>query len=175
VGDPPSPTATAVGTADDIRVVGSDEQGEVAVDVARWVALARQVLAAEGACGELTLTFVDGDEIGALNAERVGHEGPTDVLSFPLDDDPGSVPPGVPVLLGDVVIHPAAAVAQAPSHAGTIDDELALLVVHGVLHVLGHDHAEPGDAAAMRARELALLEAHHWHAPAPAGFRQEQP
>ena len=59
-------------------------------------------------------------------------------------------------------------------HAGTLDDELALLVVHGVLHVLGHDHAEPDEATAMRSRELELLERHHWDGPAPAGFRQEQ-
>ena len=58
-------------------------------------------------------------------------------------------------------------------HAGTLDDELALLVVHGILHVLGHDHHEPDETAVMRARELALLEAHHWVGPAPTGFRQE--
>ena len=97
----------------------------------------------------------------------------TDVLSFPLDDDEPQ--PGVPVLLGDVVVCPAVAADQASSHAGTLDDELALLVVHGVLHVLGHDHAEPAETATMRARELALLEAHHWHGPAPGGFRQEHP
>ena len=82
---------------------------------------------------------------------------------------------GVPVLLGDVVICPAVAVeARRPTHAGTVDDELALLVVHGVLHVLGHDHAEPGESdASCAARELELLEQYHWHGPAPAGFRQE--
>ena len=80
----------------------------------------------------------------------------------------------IPLLLGDVVVCPAVAARNAPDHAGTVDDELALLVVHGVLHVLGHDHAEPDEAALMRARELALLEAHHWGGPAPAAFRQEQ-
>ena len=53
----------------------------------------------------------------------------------------------MPVLLGDVVVCPAVAADQAPTHAGTVDDELALLVVHGVLHVLGHDHAEPAETA----------------------------
>jgi probable rRNA maturation factor len=76
-------------------------------------------------------------------------------------------------LLGDVVVCPAVALRQAPTHAGTLDDELALLIVHGVLHVLGRDHAEPDEAAEMRARELALLQTHHWSGPAPAGFRQE--
>ncbi|MEZ5251162.1 MAG: rRNA maturation RNase YbeY [Ilumatobacteraceae bacterium] len=68
-----------------------------------------------------------------------------------------------PLLLGDVVIRPSVAAEQAPAHAGTLDDELALLLVHGILHVLGRDHAEADEAAEMRARELALLEAHHWH------------
>ena len=78
----------------------------------------------------------------------------------------------MPVLLGDVVVCPAVAADQAADHAGTLDDELALLVVHGVLHVLGHDHAEPGEATIMRRRELELLERLHWAGPAPAGFRQ---
>ena len=52
---------------------------------------------------------------------------------------------------------------------------MALLVVHGVLHVLGHDHADPDEMARMRARELELLESLHWDGPAPAGFRQDQP
>jgi probable rRNA maturation factor len=99
----------------------------------------------------------------------MGKAGPTDVLSFPMDDEPMT---GVPTLLGDVVISPAVAAEQFADHAGTFDDELALLVVHGILHVLGHDHAEPEETAAMRSRELDLLERFHWHGPAPAAFRQ---
>ena len=60
-----------------------------------------------------------------------------------------------PSLLGDVVVCPAVASDAAPTHAGTLDDELALLVVHGILHVLGHDHAEPDETRLMRERELA--------------------
>jgi probable rRNA maturation factor len=113
------------------------------------------------------------------------------VLAFPLDahdvtelvipagatrgPDRAPIDPGdMPLLLGDVVICPAVAAAQAPEHAGTLDDELALLLVHGILHVLGHDHAEPAEALAMRARELEILERHHWQGPAPVAFRQEQ-
>jgi probable rRNA maturation factor len=156
-----------------------DEQSDVPLDADRWAALASAVLQAEGCAGELTLTFVDRDEIRALAAEHLGEDHETDVLSFPLDADPhagGDVDAavGVPVLLGDVVVCPAVAAAQAPTHAGTLDDELALLVVHGILHVLGHDHAEPDETARMRARERELLERLHWHGPAPAGFRQEQ-
>jgi probable rRNA maturation factor len=71
------------------------------------------------------------------------------------------------------VICPSVAADAAADHAGTVDDELALLTVHGVLHILGHDHAEPDDRAVMRAAELANLRAHHWNGPEPAGFRQE--
>lgn len=166
--DPSSPTGV---TAASVDVVVSDEQSEVPVDAARWASLAAAVLQEEGCRGELTLTFVDRDEIAALNLEHMGKDGPTDVLSFPLDpwgDDVG------PTLVGDVVICPAIAAEAAPDHAGTLDDELALLTVHGVLHVLGHDHAEPEETARMRARELEVLVAYHWGGPPPAGFTQEQ-
>ncbi|HSM66242.1 MAG TPA: rRNA maturation RNase YbeY [Ilumatobacteraceae bacterium] len=157
-----------------MNVVVADERAPnepPAIDSDRWADLARAVLDAEGAEGELTLTFVDVAEMTALNGEHMGKAGPTDVLSFPLDDEPM---PGVPTLLGDVVICPAVAADQFADHAGTFDDELALLVVHGILHVLGHDHDEPDETAVMRRRERELLEAHHWGRPAPDGFRQEQ-
>jgi probable rRNA maturation factor len=158
----------------DVTVVVADERSpgdspEVAVDLDRWRRLAEAALETEGAAGELTLTFVDAAEIAALNEQYMDKAGPTDVLSFPMDDEPA---PGVPVLLGDVVISPAVAAGQFADHAGTLDDEIALLVVHGILHVLGHDHADVADAATMRGRELVLLEAHHWGASAPSGFRQ---
>lgn len=171
--EPPSPT---VGAGQTVTVVGADEQAAVDVDVDRWSRLATRVLEAEGRRGELTLTFVERDEMAALNAEHMGKTGPTDVLSFPLDDDDdsfGDAGVGIPVLLGDVVVCPAVAAEQAPEHAGTLDDELALLVVHGVLHVLGHDHAESDETAVMRASELEHLERFHWGGPAPIAFRQE--
>jgi probable rRNA maturation factor len=170
MGEPPSPTAALV------TVVAADEQAAtdgVTVDVERWATLARAALDASGAHGELTLTFVDRAEIAALNAEHLGKDGPTDVLSFPLDADDETPQPGVPVLLGDVVVCPAVAADQASAHAGTVDDEVALLVVHGVLHVLGHDHADPAEGSRMRERELTLLQMHHWHGDVPTGFRQE--
>lgn len=180
--EPPSPAG--VGTdaldpivLDDVTVIVADEQGDVPVDAARWGRLAAAVLVAEGRVGELTLTFVDRDEIAALNEEHMGKAGATDVLSFPLDADldPADIPDEFgPLLLGDVVVCPAVAAEAAPTHAGTLDDELALLVVHGVLHVLGHDHAEPEETIRMRAAELAHLGAHHWGGAAPAAFRQEQ-
>ena len=165
--EPPSPGVT---------IVISDEQTDVTVDTDRWAELASAVLRAEGRTGELTLTFVDPGEMAALNAEHMGKQGPTDVLSFPLDSvgDELTDMPG-PSLLGDVVVCPAVASEAAPTHAGCVDDELALLVVHGILHVLGHDHAEPDETRLMRQRELELLVAHHWRGPVPTAFRQEQP
>lgn len=134
-----------------MTVVATDDQGDEPVDLDRWAALATAVLDDEGAEGELNLLFVDEAAIAELNVEHMGHEGPTDVLSFPIDG-PDAGPDG---LLGDVVVCPAVARRQAP---GAYEDELALLVVHGVLHVLGHDHAEPDESAVMRAREVAHLE-----------------
>lgn len=166
--DPSSPTGVDGSV---VTVVVADEQTAVEVDVDRWASLAAVVLGDAGCAGELTLTFVDETEIQALNREHMGIDAPTDVLSFPLDDDPTDVVAG-PILLGDVVVCPAVAARQAATHAGTLDDELALLTVHGVLHVLGHDHAEPDETAIMRAIEHEMLVAHHWRGPAPSGFRQ---
>lgn len=116
------------------------------------------VLAFEGASGdaECSLSLVDPDEIAALKAEHLDGDGaPTDVLSFPIDGvtDPGDGP----WVVGDVVLCPSVAVAQAPAHAGSPEDEMALLVVHGALHLAGWDHADPEQQADMWARERELL------------------
>lgn len=144
-------------------VVAVDEQQDVSVDVTRWRALATAALQAEGvAAGELNLIFVDEREMHALNRVHMGEDRPTDVLSFPLDGT-AEAPVGEP-LIGDVVVCPSYAARQAPEHAGTkghsgsLEDELALLVVHGVLHVLGWDHADDEQTRAMQAREAVLLE-----------------
>lgn len=128
------------------------------------------------AMSELALTLVDVETITALNAEHMGIDGPTDVLSFPMDGaddaffpdlDADVVDPEVDLgnarcrLLGDVVICPEIAARNAPDHAGTLEDELALLCVHGILHVLGWDHAEAGEARAMRAEEARVLSVVH--------------
>ena len=171
----------------------SDEQDAETVDITGARSLALATLAAEGVRGrcELSLFFVDEETIAGMNAEHMGKSGPTDVLSFPLDgvemveaQGPGAATRGpdrphpdhddMPLLLGDVMVCPSVARAQCASHAGTFEDEIALLVVHGVLHVLGHDHVEPEETARMRSREMEILMAHHWGGPAPAGFTQEQ-
>jgi probable rRNA maturation factor len=174
--DPGGPSGVEAG--DELTVVVSDEQGEVDVDADRWGRLAAAALRAERRRGELTLTFVDRAEMTLLNIEHMGEPGPTDVLSFPLDAlDPDRAEPRPtigPVLLGDVVICPSVAAEAAPRHAGTLDDELALLTIHGVLHVLGHDHVDREQTETMRRRELELLIDHHWCGPAPAGFEHQQ-
>jgi probable rRNA maturation factor len=159
------------GKVGDVKVFGADEQRAAPVDVERWVALARNVLVAEGVAGntELSLLFVDEDTISGLNRRFMDTDGPTDVLAFPIDDPADDPAAGdgarssdrEPLLLGDVVVCPAVAERQAPEHAGSYDDELALLVVHGVLHVLGHGHAGLDEAATMQARERELLRRFH--------------
>jgi probable rRNA maturation factor len=155
-------------------VVAYDEQEDHPLDLNRWVQLARDALLDEGiASGELTLLFVDEQTIADLHDVHMGDSEPTDVLSFPLDAEAAIAASidDVPLLLGDVVVCPAVAARNAPEHSGTFTDEIALLIVHGVLHVLGHDHADPQEEQKMRARELELLERYHWRGDAPDSFR----
>ena len=135
--------------------------GQDRIDTERWAGLAAAVLNEEGVPGgELGLRFVDPGAMAELNLAHMDATGPTDVLAFPIDGANGHAPASEPaVLLGDVVVCPAYAARAADD--GTATDELALLVVHGVLHVLGYDHAHHEEAAAMRAREGQLLAAHH--------------
>ena len=118
-------------------------------------------LAGEGVGGPvvLTLILVDDDEIREINRRHRQIDRPTDVLSFPLIDgtDGFALPPGAPRELGDVVVSYPRAVAQAEEYGHSVERELAYLVVHGVLHILGHDHEIPAEQAVMRAREEAAL------------------
>ena len=103
--------------------------------------LAARTLAAEGRTdGELSLSFVSPEEIEALHVRYMDEPGPTDVLSFPMDEEG---------LLGDVIVCPAEAAKNNPD----VQAELRLLVVHGVLHLLGYDHQEDQDRAAMWSRQ----------------------
>ena len=126
-----------------------DEQ-QLPVDTDRLARLAHDVLRRLDVSVELELsvTCVDRERIGELNAAHMGNEGPTDVLAFPIDD-PDDVTAGVPGLLGDVVLCPAVAGQQAGEHGRSAQAELDLLLVHGVLHLLGHDHAGAGERERM--------------------------
>ena len=157
-------------------VFGADEQVEVPIDLLHWVRLARFVLSEERVPeeAELSVIFVDEQAITDLNERFLGGSGATDVLAFPMDDDvvlggrqpdlggrgPGSPsePGDPPIVLGDVVVCPRVAERQAGDHGYPVHDELALLVVHGVLHLLNYDHAEERESAAMKRRERELLD-----------------
>jgi probable rRNA maturation factor len=107
---------------------------------------------------ELSVALVDVDEIARLNAGFRGVEGPTDVLSFGCDE-PCPVDSDEPIAIGDVVIAPEVAERQAAELDTTVESELDLLLVHGILHLLGYDHEADEDAAVMQARERVLLTA----------------
>ena len=148
-------------------VVAVDEQVDITIDLPRWQRLATCALRSSGIRqGELNLLFVDESAMTDLNRKHMGEDRPTDVLSFPLDGTDAPDRFGE-VLIGDIVVCPVYAERQAPAHAGehghdgSTADELALLIVHGVLHVLGHDHDEAADGAVMQQRERQLLDAHH--------------
>lgn len=138
----------------------ADEQPRP-VDVEDLAALARHVLRARDVPErmELTLLLVERDRIAALNEQHLGVEGPTDVLAFPIDV-PDEVPAGAPGVLGDVVVCPAVAGEQAGGHGRSEHGELQLLVVHGILHLLGMDHAAPEEEREMFALTDRLLAAY---------------
>lgn len=129
-------------TGADVAVYLADEQ-HLPVDAEELLALARHVLVARRVPEdmELALLLVDRDTIAALNAEHMGVEGPTDVLAFPIDE-PGEAPADGPAVLGDVVLCPQVAHQQASGLGRTPEDEVRLLTVHGILHLLGMDHAD---------------------------------
>ncbi len=123
-------------------------------------ALARRVLASEAVARPvgLSVAVTDDRTVTALNRRYRGRDEPTDVLSFRLMDDDGFVaPPGRLRELGEIVISYRMASRQARTAGRSVHDELAHLLVHGVLHLLGYDHERPHQAKAMRAREDALL------------------
>jgi probable rRNA maturation factor len=127
-------------------VLVSDRQ-TLPVDEAGLVELARTTLIGEGlGAVELSVSFVDDAEMEELHVRYMNESGPTDVLSFPLDEEEHH---GVRVL-GDVVIAPAVA---ARNNAGDPAAELRLLLVHGILHILGYDHEADDERAEMWSRQ----------------------
>ena len=120
---------------------------------------------------ELSVLLVDAESMSALHERWMGEPGPTDVLAFPMDEldtarGPEETEPG-PALLGDVVLCPEVARRQA-AHAGhSLGDELHMLCVHGVLHLLGYDHGEPDEEREMFGLQARLLDA--WRTAARSG------
>ncbi len=127
-------------------------------------ALAELVLRDEGypADAEVTLLFVDETEIASYNGRFLDRDGATDVLAFPVEEllpglVPDSDPQGPPLMLGDVVIAPSYVRRQADEHGVSFEDEMALMVTHGILHLLGYDHTDDSEAERMEERERQLL------------------
>jgi len=141
----------------------ANESG-IEVDTDAVLAVARHTLDEMGVnpLAELSILLVDADYMSELNHRWMGADGPTDVLAFPMDEHtmdhgPGETSGGEPALLGDIVLCPEVAAKQAATVGHSADDELHLLTVHGVLHLLGYDHAEPEEEREMFALQDRVL------------------
>lgn len=140
----------------------SDEQDDP-LPAEPLVELARVAMQAESLARstELALTLVTAERMAELNAEYMSKPGPTDVLSFPIEDFSAGArqvgPEDPPLLLGDIVICPSVVRSNAVSAAVAFEDEMALMVVHGLLHLLGRDHVIDAEAEAMEQREREIL------------------
>ena len=137
---------------------GVDVSEEELISVARFVI--RKMNVNPGA--ELSMVLLDTGAMADLHMRWMDLPGPTDVMSFPMDElEPGGRPdapePG-PSMLGDIVLCPQFAADQAATAGHSLGHELALLTVHGVLHLLGYDHAEPDEEKEMFALQRRLLE-----------------
>lgn len=136
-------------------------ESEAAIELDEFSHLARYVLSEMhvGTDSELTIIFVDPDPMAELHVKWMQLEGPTDVMSFPMDElRPGT--PAQPTLagtLGDIVICPQVAREQALTAGHSAVEEMLLLTVHGLLHLLGYDHAEPEEEKEMFALQRKLL------------------
>ena len=131
------------------------------VDEAEFAAIGRFVLDAMHLHPqtELSILMVDTDVMTDLHVQWMDEPGPTDVLSFPMDElRPGSEDEPTPAgLLGDIVLCPEVAAAQALKAGHSTEEEMLLLTTHGILHLLGYDHAEPEEEKEMFALQRHLL------------------
>src|SRR6266852_9625957 len=134
------------------RVSIASPQELVPIDCGRMREIVRAVLREEGISdAEISLAFVDNPTIHQLNQRYLGHDEPTDVLSFPLSD------PGARRLTGELVIGAEVAQAEANNRGHDVHAELALYVIHGLLHLCGYDDKSSADAQKMRERERHYL------------------
>jgi probable rRNA maturation factor len=125
----------------------------VAAKVRRWAAAA---LGGSAGTGEITIVLAGDALVHRLNRTYRGKDRPTNVLSFPAGADPAQAL-GTDLPLGDVVIALGTMRAEARAAGKTLADHLAHLVIHGVLHLLGHDHQRPAQARRMQQLEIRLL------------------
>lgn len=126
------------------------------VDARALKRVARELLNAAGEPGSaLSIALVNDARIAAINGEHRGMHKPTDVLSFPMDPAPGDPER----LLGDVVISIDTARRQAAGYGASLQREIYRLLIHGLLHILGHDHENARERAVMEAQERRLAQA----------------
>ncbi|MBE0430557.1 MAG: rRNA maturation RNase YbeY [Dehalococcoidia bacterium] len=149
--------------SDEIGIVVDEAFREVVDE--HWVeSIALQVLRTEGVAQpyELSLVFTDSETVQRLNRDYRGLDEVTDVLAFrmlnPQDSDVSfAVPPDGVTHLGEVIISCPRAAEQAGEQGHSFEYELALLIIHGLLHLLGHDHEEPEEEARMKEKERRLM------------------
>jgi probable rRNA maturation factor len=110
---------------------------------------------------ELAIQFVEEDPMSLLHEQWMDEPGPTDVLSFPMDElRPGTAEDQTPAgLLGDIVVCPSFAEGQAEKAGHPLINEILLLITHGILHLLGYDHAEPDEEREMFGLQKEILDA----------------
>ena len=132
---------------------------DLAVDQERLSAIASHTLGCEDVddSAELSVLFVSAAHMRRLNAHFAGNDYATDVLAFPMMDDDDDEEEEAGPLLGDVVVCPQVALRNAERVGHSLDDELAVLVVHGTLHLLGYDHQKAKDKEAMERRQNEIL------------------
>ena len=152
-GNSAAPSDLASGSA-----AQSSQATRVPVDLERLRGLAEFVVADRRVPADMALSVlcVSTSAMAELNRVHMGGDGPTDVLAFPIDM-PGETMPGAPAVLGDVVLCPEVAAAQAADAGHDVSAELEMLVVHGILHLLGHDHAEESEQREMTELTERLL------------------
>ena len=142
-----------------------EEKFRGAMDVGWAKKIVRQILKAEGLAPpyEVSLVFTDSETVQQLNRDYRGVDEPTDVLAFYMLPQKGAdssfaLPPDGVTRPGEVIISYPQAIEQAKEQGHSTERELALLIVHGILHLLGYDHEEAEEESKMRAREGELLE-----------------
>ena len=144
---------------DNSVLVSIDDAFAGAVDAGWLEGIALRVLEAEGAAAvELGVVVADDETVRGLNRQYAGEDAATDVLSFSLREGEEFVgAPEAGEALGEVIISYPTALRQARESGRVVDEEVAHLLVHGILHLLGYDHAEREDERRMRSREEELL------------------
>ncbi|WP_062072199.1 rRNA maturation RNase YbeY [Demequina sediminicola] len=142
-------------------MIDVNNETDARIDEIEFAELASFVLSemhvADGA--ELAIMFVDEPAMEQLHIQWMDEPGPTDVLSFPMDElRPGTESEPTPAgLLGDIVVCPSVAARQATAAGHTAEEEMLLLTTHGILHLLGYDHVEPEEEKEMFALQRRLL------------------